>query len=258
MIRRSIGLTSTIVALGLLCFGCQGSGGGKGNVNNGTTNIVPDTTSQMTHQWTFNGNVNDSVGTLDGTIQGSPTYVNSLSEAISFDGTSGVTLPDTTDMELQGPFTISAWVKVTAYPTTSAFGMFIFRGDDRSGVDPFFIGVESSKQLNFTVQNLTQSNTLHTSCPLNQTMLITAVNDPINGKMYLYKNGQIVDSTWITILPLTTLDSTQHPGIGIGCNNDYPNSSFNYAMKGVIDDMRVYTRAMNSVDVAELYNQGPQ
>lgn len=250
MYRRSILLSATIAALLLSITGCGGGGGSS-------TPTIPNTTTGLIHQWSFNGDTNDSIGTLNGTIKGAITYVNSANGlAISGNGASGVTLPDTTDMQLQGPFTVSAWFKVTSYPTY--FGMIIFRGDDRIGLDPFFIGVDSSARINFTIQNSSQTNSLYTAAPLNQTIFVTAVNDPVSGKMSLYKNGQLVSETSISILPLITLDASSHPGIGIACNNDYPNSAVNYSLTGVVDDVRVYNRALSASDITALYLQNPQ
>jgi len=49
------------------------------------------------------------------------------------------------------------------------------------------------------------------------------------------------------------LDSNSLPGEGLGCNNQFPSSGFNFSWNGSIDDMRVYNRALSGPEVQALF-----
>jgi len=250
MARRLVIFTCLLIALALGTAGCGG----------GSSNSGPDPLmSGLIHWWRMDGNATDSAGTLNGAIQGPVTFSTGVyGQAAGGNGsTTGIAVPDSTDMQLQGSFTLSVWVNITAYPASSQLTEAIFfRGDDRSGLDPILLCVNHSNQVIFEVDGNSASDVLTGPAPLGKFINVTGVNDPGTGKMILYENGVVVAGNSSAVVPIQNLDATAKPGIGILCNNDFPNSAYNFSFNGIVDDVRVYNRALSASEVVTLYNRG--
>jgi len=248
---RPLGLISCILlTLGLTMMGCGGGG----------SSSSPDMLqSGLIHWWKLDGNGGDSAGSLNGVVRGPMTFSTGIygQAAVGNGQTTGIAIPDSTDMQLQGPFTLSAWVNTTAPPSSGQLTEAIFfRGDDRSGADPVLLCVNHSSQIIFEVDGDASSDSLIGPVSFGKFVLVTAINNPTTGQMRLYENGQLVASNSSAVTPVKDLDPTAHPGIGIDCNNDFPNSSFNFSFNGAVDDVRVYNRQLSDAEVLALYNQG--
>jgi hypothetical protein len=98
------------------------------------------------------------------------------------------------------------------------------------------------------------SYTVTTGMPLNQFVLVTGTYDQAAGVLTLYLNGAVVSSTPApNATPVVPLDPSALPGEGLGCNNQFPASAFNFSWNGSIDDMRVYDRALSAPEVQALF-----
>lgn len=253
---RSAGLVS-LVFLSIVLSGCGGSGGGP----TGSVSL----SNGLIHEWKFNGNANDSVGALNGTTVGAVTYAKGMvGQGIVLDGsTMGVTLPPVTDMQFQGSFSLSAWASIYAYPSTSqGASQIIFDGDDRGGLDPYYVSISPYGTLQFEICGAAVPNEglpiFGGHVPLNTFVLISATYDQPSGTMRLYENGQLVSEliSDSQLTPVVPLDPTSNPGIGIGTNNAFPVSSYRYCWDGEINDLRVYNRALSASEAQALYSQG--
>ncbi|MGO8669788.1 MAG: LamG-like jellyroll fold domain-containing protein [Capsulimonadaceae bacterium] len=212
----------------------------------------------LIHWWPLDVDGTDTIGGLDGTVVGPVAFSPGVyGQAMVGNGqTTGIPIPDSPSMQLQGPFTLSAWVDAATFAASDQlWESVLFRGDDRSGLDPVFMSINSN-ELIFEVDSLTADDSVAAPVSLGTFMLYTGVNNPITGEMQLYENGQLVDQNSSAITPIQNLDPNAKPGIGIGCNNDFPYSAYNFSFDGAIDDVRIYDRALSASEVQNLYNEG--
>jgi len=216
----------------------------------------------LIHWWKFNGNGFDSIGELNANPVGPVSYAAApTGQGIVFDGvTTGLSIRPTPDMQFQGSYSISAWAYLRAYTTTSIWSTIIFDGDDRPGLDPYFIQVDPHGNLHFQTCGLNGSVSVGglKPFPLNQFVLVTGTYDRAAGTETLYLDGKPAVQVWdaFDLTPVVPLDPNSHPGIGIGTNNDFPNSVYNMGWNGIISDLRIYNRALSSGEVRTLYRQG--
>src|SRR5262249_20982804 len=89
--------------------------------------------------WRADGNAFDSVGVANGSPSGGVSFTpGQVGSAFSFNGVDGaINVPDVPGLALTQSISIEAWVFVTNSPSVT--GMILFRGDTRSGLDPYFI-----------------------------------------------------------------------------------------------------------------------
>lgn len=250
-------ICSALVCAGLALVGCGGGGAGSSSSVSLTNGLI--------HEWKFDGDATDSVGTLNGTTVGAVTYAKGiLGQGIVLDGnTMAVTLPAAADMQFQGSFSLSAWANIFSYPSPSkGASQIIFCGDDRGGLDPYYMSISPYGTLQFEVCGAAVPNeglqVFGGDLPLNTFALISATYDQPSGTMRLYENGKLIGELLghSDLTPVVPLDPSSNPGIGIGNNNAFPVSSYNYGWNGEIDDVRVYNRALSAAEVLALYNQG--
>ena len=205
--------------------------------------VTPALAQTPVSWWKADGNALDSVSGNNGTLQGGVSYAPGVTgQAFSFDGTNGVVhIPDSDNLKFTRSFTISAYIYVKAYSATSDGSQIFFRGDDRIGVDPYFLRLNQDGTVAFAVSdasdnlNYTQSNS---TIALNRWVLVTATLDDTTGKLSLYFGSQLVGQITTAIRPFRDLDPNSAPGIGIGNTQD-PNA-YNQSFNGLIDEVKVY------------------
>jgi len=242
-----------VVALSVALIGCGGSGSSSPSTSSLAAGLI--------HWWKFNGNSNDSVGNLSTTPIGPVSYVSAPGQGIVFNGaTTGINLPAATDMQFQASYSISAWAKLNSYADPSElWSTIIFCGDDRVGLDPFYIQVDPNGNLQFQTASATRSLGINATAqfPLNQWVFVAGTYNKAAGIECLYVNGKLdIEGLQAPDLtPVVPLDPTQNPGIGIGTNNNFPNDFYNMAWNGAISDLRVYNRALSAAEVQALYSK---
>jgi MSHA biogenesis protein MshQ len=204
------------------------------------------------------GGVLDSSGNgNNGTALNSPVYrantaVSSIPQtgaadnrSMQFSGTGQqrVYINDGPQFAITGSLTIEAYFNVAAIP--NAAGSILFRGDDRTGFDPYFLNVETGL-IRFGVNDASNTQTLVTApLPgLNQWIFAAGVLDTTAHTMSLYVNGTLVNTISTTTTPLGPLDSTQEPGVAIG---GHPSTFFGDFMSfdGMIDEVRLSNTALS-------------
>ena len=253
MTRRTLCKMAFTGALLSTLIGCGGGGSSSSQIALQTGLI---------HWWKFNGDASDSAGSLSTTPIGPVSYASTVGgQAIVFNGTTtGINLPAAADMQFQASFSISAWAKLTAYVDPSEiWSTIIFCGDDRNGLDPYDLQVDSNGTLQFLLTSPTQAMATNGTAqfPLNKWVFVTGTYNKAAGAQCLYVNGKIDCANYQipNLTPVVPLDPTQNPGIGIGTNNNFPNDGYNMGWNGSIADLRVYSRALSAAEVQALYNQ---
>src|SRR3989338_7380524 len=190
----------------------------------------------------------NNYGTLSGTTK--PTWVSGKhGKALSFDGTSGyVDAGNQSSVNLTTAITASVWIKYNVDPktlryngiiskqvSTNAYQLQTYSTDGRI---EFVIGTGVTAAASISNTVLKQGAWYH----------IVGTFDGSNVRMYV--NG-IADGTpapYVGTIPISSNN------LVIGKNYDGTNKFFN----GLIDDVRIYSRALSAAEVYNLYKSGSQ
>lgn len=193
-------------------------------------------------RWPGEKHARDVISEHDGRLVGGVRYVPAMEgQGFLFDGKDGgVTIPDVEPLRLTRSLTIQSWVRVDGYPPEGQdYGFVVFRGDDRPGRDPYFLGTRTEGVLVFGIDGETGNARLQTPIPLGQFIRVTASLDDHTGLMRLLFNDRVVAQTVTPVRPFHDLDPSAHPGIGIGNHASQPASRYNMPFHGVIDELSV-------------------
>jgi glucose/arabinose dehydrogenase len=207
--------------------------------------------------WTANSTANDALGLNNATLSNVTYTTGEVGKAFSFNGSSSsAKLADSSSLAFTNSFTIEDWIKVNGLPSSGS--VIMFRGDDRGGLDPYSLCVQPDGNLQFQVTTGATIDTngcvLNTPISTGQWTHIAATLDDATGLMTLYVNGTPAAQTTTDVRPFATLDSTQHPAVGIGNSNDP--ASYNAPFSGLIDELSVYNRALTPGEVLGIYKAG--
>ncbi len=202
------------------------------------------------------GTILDSSGHgLNGTAINGPTYssdvpthiipqtgaLNNLS--LSFNGSDQrVYIPDNSLFKLTHSLTLEAYIKPFSDPTSKE--QIVFRGDDRIGLDPYYLSLEPGGKAEFFIQNAKNQAAFITAAlpAIDQWSYIAGTLNGKTGVMDLYINGILSASTTTNIRPLGELDKKYTPGIGIG---NVQSGNYNEYFNGLIDEVRISNEALN-------------
>ena len=152
--------------------------------------------------WRGESNTVDSISGYNGTFLGDPRYATNgvVGQAFQITGngspSSRVIVPDNASFMLTNALTVEGWAWASNEP--SGGGVFLMRGDDRFGLDPYQVYLDyGSQNLRFQVQ---QDNTAPGTSALyynfassfNQWVHLAGTWDGHSGVQRLYVNGAIV------------------------------------------------------------------
>jgi len=213
--------------------------------------------SDLVSWWRGEGNASDSKDGADGSLYGGATFApGQVGQCFSFDGLNdAINVPDVAALALTSSLTIEGWLYVTNPPSVP--GMVLFRGDTRSGLDPYYVSLEpragTSGMLGFVVCGVENINAwINAPMPLEAWTHVAATLDDATGLMTLYTNGVVAAQTTTTIRPLGPLSPGASAGIGIGNHSCQP-GIFNYPFRGRIDELSVYSRALSAAEIQGIY-----
>jgi len=244
--RKSFASTSLVV----LCTAVFASGAPQtqGSLSKG-----------LVHWWKFNGTCMDSAGELDLKPIGPIEFVRSpAGYGIDFDGsTTGISIPPFKELQFENSFSISAWAYLRSYPKNGKlWSSIIFDGDDRNGLDPYALQVNGDGKMAFLITGEPNDlSEIQAPMPLRKFVLVTGTYDKQTGSQRLYLDGKLVgtQSEKYSLTPVCALVDGQHAGIGIGTNNGFPKGRYNFGWDGVINDLRIYDRALTIGEIQTLY-----
>ena len=206
--------------------------------------------------WKGDGNALDSVLGNNGVAQNITYTTGVVSQAFACDpnnfpyGTyTGIQIPDSPAYVLTNSLTIEGWVR----PRGDGYNIF-WRGDNRPGMDPYFLGMWGNNNIKFQICNQDGDTiTVGTTLTYNQWTHVAATLDGSTGTMSIYTNGVLADQTVTTVRPFGDLIPGDSPGVGIGNVNDGQN---NFPFIGDIDEISLYNRALSAAEVQAIYNAG--
>jgi hypothetical protein len=165
--------------------------------------------------------------------------------AFDFDGDhAGIELPDEPRLRLSGSFSISVRLNLRSYVTSqnSAPGaQVLFRGDDRSGSDPYHLTVLEGGTISLSVEDGRGAGAdVRAPIQLLRWTQVLATFDAARGELKLYLDGRLLSFTTTAIRPFSDLDLAARPGIGIGNVQRASSGQHNQPVNGQICDLRLY------------------
>lgn len=183
---------------------------------------------------------NGNTGTLVGATW---TTAGKYSNALSFNGsTAYVDLGNPASLQLTGSATWSAWINATANPADD--GQIIAKSDNVSGwqfktspdtgLHTFGVAVSGNSS------SRTQRYSL-ISRALNTWYHVAGVYNATAGTLDIYVNGVLNNGTILGTLPASQFNSTVNANIGRRTGGFYFN--------GIIDEVRVYNRALTQSEI---------
>ena len=218
--------------------------------------------SGIVGHWTFDGNKTTNTTALDSSGQNNTgTFTNftratnakagKLGQGMSFDGTDDYALvTSTAALRPTNNFTISVWAKFTDF---SDYRIILMHDDNGGGDDGYGIRGDTNRKATFFATNANgftaQSITSVAVMTAGQWYHLTGVYR--NSVLEIYING-VLDSTK-TASGDVVYSVTTNLNIGRRGGTSSPNTIF---MKGALDDLRVYNRALSASEVKQLYLMG--
>ncbi len=203
---------------------------------NGTTDEVIDSS----------GNGNDGKATCRGTCSVPTTGAGKFGKAGDIDGVDdSVTISSSTLLKPTSQITVAAWI----YPhsPTDYFGEVIQKNDRFDWRMRF---EHTTGEISFWSDTDTSGGNARYETPLtaNNWYHIVGIADITKNKVYIYVNGELKDDS-----PLAgTVLGTSNGAIMIGT---LPVTAEDY--DGLVDEVRIYNRALSSAEVSQLYNWAP-
>ena len=246
----SFSWTSTTVANGVHTLSARArDGAGNSSVASVSLTVANAAPSGLVAAYSFNegsgSTVTDVSGhNITGTISGAAwTAGGRYGNALVFNGsTSFVDLGNPAALQLTGSMTIEAWINATANPPDD--GQIVAKSNDTSGwqfkTSPdtgphtFGMGLRGSSGL---VQRY--SSTVRS---LNTWYHVAGVYNAAAGTLDTYVNGNIANGTLSGVIPASQLNSTVNVNIG--------RRTGGYYFNGIIDEIRIYNRALSQAEVA--------
>src|SRR3989338_10014185 len=198
-------------------------------------------TAGLVAHWKLDGNANDSMGTNHGTLTNGPVFTTGkIGQGLSFDGSNdAVQIPDSNSLDVPH-ITVSAWVrKISNAPT---WGMIVSRQAGISSGDNWILFYNSSAndEYRFAAQGGTNHKLYRNGVQISDN--VVSSNNDIGQWVH------IVGTAEGAIPPETSAICIGGGANGVSrnCDSEYSNA--------VIDDARIYNRALSAQEVLDIYN----
>ena len=194
------------------------------------------------------GNADDSAGTNNGTSLGLVYAAGKVGQCFSFNGSTSRRLfvPDNPNFKLTNSFTLEGWLKIAGDG-----GVVFFRGDDRVGLDPITVSMGSSGFINFAITSESQNAVITAPITYNLWKHIAVSLEGSTGDMKFYVDGVLMAQTNTAVRPIGDLSPSSNPGFAIGNTSG---TSYNFPFNGLIDEVGVYSRALDQGEIQSIYN----
>jgi hypothetical protein len=208
------------------------------SVDPGTTNLVA--------YYAMSDNLKDSSSQgNDGVAVGAPTFVAGLfGKALNLNGTAdSVDLGKKDVFNFSGSFTISLWANIGSWATQWGCVMMGNRGEDSLG---WQIRRGGGTGVCFTTRGVGNDDMEGLTPPTGQWMNVTCVYDNVANTKTLYLNGQPnISQTTTAGAKIAATTHNTYIGARANSGNSAPESLFT----GMLDEVRVYNRALTSNEV---------
>lgn len=171
--------------------------------------------------------------------------------AYDFDGKRcGLHFGDAPALRLTGSMTVSTWLFLRSYVNDGPGAQVLFRGDDRNGLDPYFLAIHSDGTVNFAVSN-ENGGIRHVTAeiPLMKWSHVVANFDADSGRMEMWLDGELVGLAKTSVRPFALLNNDWAPGVSLG-NVQNDKGPHNQPLNGMIADLRLYRGVFRPADLA--------
>lgn len=213
--------------------------------------LSQDITTGLVGYWPFCGNTNDASGNnLNGTRRGGNFTVDRFgnpNSAYQFDGRNDYIYVEDDklfdDIEANDEITISAWIYIQNWFQGQNFSAIInkYRESDDNGWETF-----ATPNGLTTILDGNGSRNCNFSFSLNQWYHIAATYSRTKSEFNQYVNGQLICSQTIDM----DIMDTERGRFYIGYSPMKPDQYTD----GVLDEIRIYNKALSSADISALYN----
>lgn len=248
---------------------------GTNSSSNGVLTLTPppapNTTGNLAGWWKFDdasgsptaadSSGNGNSGTLANFIDLSSVWTNGwINGALFFNGDGGgqdvvavpnvgVAAPANLDFSVSPAFTLTAWVNGSA---AQAAGAGIIAKGTNGGGEQYVLQVTNGAYCFYVIDTNLAVYTAQTTIPPNGGWQhLAAVLNASNGLMECYVNGLLASAA---VAPFSLQTNSQPLSIG---NRQLSSGSYGDDFTGILDDVRVYGRALSSVDVQAIYDANP-
>jgi hypothetical protein len=202
--------------------------------------------------WRGEGNANDSVGGNHGINLGGVTYAaGTVGQAFDVVPALGrrIRIPDNPVFELTNSLSVEGWIRLSG-----AGNVIFWRGDRRSGLDPYALSLDGSTNLHFLISDeVSYAQAGPVPLTIGAWHHVAATLDGSTGNLGLYVNGSLITSTTTTLRPFAALDPTLEPSVGIGNVGETQNQ---FPFNGRIDEISLYSRALSRSEIQAIYTAG--
>jgi hypothetical protein len=271
----SAGTASLVTNPGSWTWSCNGEYGGTNASCSATVSTPacdPWPTPTLVSWWPGNNNTNDLVGGNNGTLENGAGYgLGEVDDAFSVNGNDEYVLIGSsssvpTNLQIQNALTLSAWINPSAYPTSNGTpsgspveGMVMgsYNDTNTTGAAFFYYGNPNLTDvpLGAIYFGIADGSAWHqvlttTQVPLNQWTLVT-VTAQANEPMQIYFNGVAQPTVNNGTAQWTGTISYTGDWFALGQDNVK-----NYPFNGLINEAQVYSTALTSTQIMNLYNAG--
>ncbi|MBI4091220.1 LamG domain-containing protein, partial [candidate division WWE3 bacterium] len=232
----------------------------KGLVVKATTGTVTLLTNIIAY-WKFDEGsgtvVEDIVGVNEGTTHGSSAWTSSgkIDDAglFSVANANYTSVGNDSSLNFTGAFSISTWIYPTAAGDANGFTGIVHKGTlTTSTSDPYAIYFLSNRKLRFAIDSATTGKTIDstTVLSLDTWYHVVVVYDGANVSIFLNGNATPDTTDTTTITTLNTVATEVYIGASKFGSNPYR------YFTGRIDETGIWTKALTTTEIAQLYNSG--
>jgi Concanavalin A-like lectin/glucanases superfamily len=180
-----------------------------------------------------------------------------------------VEIKDNPSFQLTRSITIEAFCEIQGFPSSVNNNNYnhaalLYRGDGRSGKDPYFLSVEPDqrsydqqwlKHIRFHVESDNATDDVGVLAALNVPLHIAAVLDDNTGMMSLWINGVKKTEKKTNVRSFGALDPAQGPGVALGSHPG--NVKYRFPFIGVIKEIRLLNYPMPESEIKRRAAEGP-
>jgi len=210
---------------------------------------VSDVDDGLVGYWKLNGDAKDYSGyNNNGTNYGAvpaEDRMGATNKALYFNGSNNyINCGGNDSIRLIGDMTISAWLNWSEFPITTHRGIL---GTIHTGEYYFqhYYRANGNHELMFWHSNTTPIAWSTAGLEGNKWYHFTVVRNTTEKRVYLYKDGVLVRTGNVYTTDPTLTSQNLHIGRSGGNAQYFP---------GLIDDVRIYKRALSATEIQQLYN----